>query len=72
MDNPKELGQWFLRYHKILSSKPHKTVGIEAKKFKKPNLLPIIKKKKKKPKGPKLRYEKTDEHKKKKKIIIMR
>ena len=70
MDNPKELGQWFLRYHKILSSKPHKPVGIEAKKFKKPNLLPIIKKKEKKkktPKGPKLRYEKTDEHKIKKK-----
>ena len=56
MDNPKELGQWFLRYHKILSSKPHTLAEIEAKKFKKPKLLPIIKyKKKKRPKGPKLR-----------------
>ena len=56
MDNSNELGQWFLRYHKILSLKPHTPEGIEAKKFKKPKLLPIIKyKKKKRPKGPKLR-----------------
>ena len=56
MDNSKELGQWFLRYHKILSSKSHTPAKIEAKKFKKPKLLPITKyKKRKRPKGPKLR-----------------
>ena len=48
MNNPKELDQWFLRYHKILSSKSHTPAKIEAKKFKKPKLLPIIKYKKNK------------------------